>query len=174
MSQIITRTGRVIDVLNPRPEDIDILDIAHALSNLCRWCGHSREYYSVAQHSVLVSQYVAPEHALWGLLHDAAEAYVMDVPTPIKAILSGYASLEERIHAVVVARYGLQPIWCPPDVKAVDKRLQVTEAIELGLHPQVWGGLWVHPLPIVITPQSPVEARESFLCRWAELGGSHG
>ena len=172
MSQIVTRSGRVVDVLAPSPADIDITDIAHALSHLCRWCGHSRSFYSVAQHSVLVSRHVSADCALWGLLHDAAEAYVMDVPSPIKAILGDYAALEERMQSAILHRYKLlrhpQHI---AEVKEMDKRLRATEAIELGLHPQVWGGLWVQPLPIVIKAQPPEEAKKAFLARWKELGG---
>lgn len=79
-----TYTGRVFWPLEPRPEDVDIVDIAHALANLCRYGGHSKVFYSVAHHSVLVSQIVPPADALWGLMHDSAEAYVIDLIRPIK------------------------------------------------------------------------------------------
>ena len=70
----------------PNPDDIRIEDIAHALSNQCRFAGHAREFYSVAEHSVHVSQLCLPEHALWGLLHDASEAYLVDLPRPLKLL----------------------------------------------------------------------------------------
>lgn len=168
MSQIITRSGRVIDVLNPRTEDIDIDDIAHALSNLCRWCGHSSSFYSVAQHSVLVSQYVPHEDALWGLLHDAAEAYLMDIPSPIKGLLPDYAQLEAKMQAAIVTNYGLSAD-CPASVTSVDLCLRATEAIELGLHPQMWDRLRVPPLAVLITPELPAAARDMFLERFWEL-----
>ena len=168
MSQIITHSGCVVDVLNPHPEDIDIEDIAHALSNLCRWAGHSRYYYSVAQHSVIVSHHVPPEYALWGLLHDAAEAYLMDMPSPIKALLPEYAALEARMLGVISKRYGLSS-ECPAEVKIVDRRLRVTEAIELGLRPHLWGGLHEDPLPIQIKPIAPDGMRSAFLFRFCEL-----
>lgn len=68
-----TYTGRRFWPLDPVAGDIEIMDIAHALSNQCRYAGHTRFHYSVAQHSVQVSENVAPEHALWGLLHDAPD-----------------------------------------------------------------------------------------------------
>jgi uncharacterized protein len=81
---IQTYTGKQFWPLSPLPEDIVIEDIAHALSMQCRFGGHVRTFYSVAQHSVHVSLLVEPQYALWGLLHDAAEAYLVDLPRPIK------------------------------------------------------------------------------------------
>src|ERR1017187_10636100 len=77
---ITTFSGIHFWPLLPNPADIRIEDIAHALSNQCRFAGHAREFYSVAEHSVRVSQLCPPEDALWGLLHDASEAYLTDVP----------------------------------------------------------------------------------------------
>jgi hypothetical protein len=79
-----TFTGRAFYPLDPRPEDIDPVDIAHALSLICRYGGHSSRFYSVAEHCVLMSHAVAPEHALWALLHDATEAYLGDMIRPLK------------------------------------------------------------------------------------------
>src|ERR1017187_6756440 len=112
---IQTYTGKVFDFDDPQPEQIDILDIAHALSNLCRFGGHTRWHYSVAQHSIYVSRLcglgalapVWPMDALYGLLHDAAEAYCVDVPRPIKNELTGYTEIEGRVHAAVYAKLGL-------------------------------------------------------------------
>ncbi len=96
---IQTHSGIAFDLLNPTPDMIDIGDIAHALSNVCRFGGHCREFYSVAQHSVHVAQWayeataedysyidpsMASEVALWGLLHDAPEAYIGDMVRPLK------------------------------------------------------------------------------------------
>lgn len=85
-SVIRIRSG-TLDLLDPDPDDIELEDIAHALSNLCRFTGHSRTFYSVAQHSVLVSKLVPEEHALAGLMHDAEEAYFGDMSSPLKRIL---------------------------------------------------------------------------------------
>jgi uncharacterized protein len=86
---ILTYTGKHFFPLEPNCEDIDILDIAHALSNICRFTGHCREFYSVAQHSVMVAELLWNQHldyemALAGLLHDASEAYLIDVARPVK------------------------------------------------------------------------------------------
>lgn len=88
---MMTYSGRAFWPLDPRADEIDPLDIAHALSMLCRYGGHVRRFYSVAEHCVLMSHAVAPEHALWALLHDATEAYMVDLPRPINRIL-----LDER------------------------------------------------------------------------------
>lgn len=87
---IQTATGRIIDPLNPEVEQIDIRDIAHALGNICRFSGQSSIFYSVAQHSIIVAELVGlvteddPVPVMFGLLHDAAEAYLGDVSTPMK------------------------------------------------------------------------------------------
>src|SRR4051812_31750950 len=81
---IQTYSGTEFWPLSPKAADVKLIDIAHALSNKCRFAGHCREFYSVAQHSVLVSRQLPDEFKLWGLLHDAGEAYFADIPNPIK------------------------------------------------------------------------------------------
>ena len=80
----LTYTGKHVHSLSPHPEEIDIDDVAHSLSQMCRFLGHTDGFYSVGQHSVLVSELVPAQDALWGLLHDASEAYLCDLPAPIK------------------------------------------------------------------------------------------
>jgi hypothetical protein len=104
---IQTFSGACFWPLDPRPEDVNIIDIAHALSMKCRFGGHTKRFYSVAEHSILVSLFCDPPVALWGLLHDAAEAYSADVPSPLKASLAGWDDMEDRIMAAVAARFGL-------------------------------------------------------------------
>src|ERR1700693_5499467 len=91
----------------PNPADIRIEDIAHALSNQCRFGGHAREFYSVTEHCVRVSQHCRPEDALWGLLHDASEAYLSDVPAPLKVLpaFKAYRAAERSLQWTIAARF---------------------------------------------------------------------
>jgi flavin-dependent thymidylate synthase len=86
---------------DPRIEQIELTDIARALSRICRYAGHCEQFYSVAQHSVYVSGMVPPEHALCALMHDATEAYLVDIPRPLKRMLAGYTVLEDRLWRVI-------------------------------------------------------------------------
>jgi uncharacterized protein len=157
--------------LDPRPNEIDIIDIAHALSNICRFTGHSSEFYSVAQHSVLVSQHVqAPENALWGLLHDAAEAYICDLARPVKRMpqLDPYVAIEDAILKVITHKFGL-PLDEPMDVKTTDALLLRTEARDLHLITPEWNHYYIKPLDMIIKPLLPKEAEKLFLDRFNEL-----
>lgn len=107
-------SGRQFYPLDPRPEEIDITDIAHALSLQCRYAGHCLNFYSVAEHSYHMSHIVPPEHALTGLLHDATEAYCIDIIRPLKPHLPGHAEIEANLWSAIAARYGLPPVM--PDV----------------------------------------------------------
>ena len=123
-----TFAGLHVHVFDPRAEEICIEDIAHSLSQICRFVGHTTVFYSVAQHSVLVSQHVPREDALWGLLHDAGEAYICDMPAPLKhdPRMSVYRDTEDLLMAAICARYDLRPEM-PLSVKIADKRLLATE-----------------------------------------------
>ena len=129
-----TVTGRQFDPFDPQPEDIHILDIAHALSNTCRYGGMSQFYYSVAQHSGHVMGHLKGEYAFWGLMHDAAEAYVGDMPTPFKPFMKNFDEVEDGILRVIADKFGLKWVGdhgVPPAVKAVDRRMLFTEARQL-------------------------------------------
>lgn len=180
MSAIMTFTGREFFPLDPKPGDIDILDIAHALANKCRYNGHCREFYSVAQHSVLVSRHVPREVALWGLLHDAAEAYLPDIARPIKADMPGFREIEARVMAAVTLRFGLAPVE-PPEVKRVDSQVLRDEMHAL-MEPPWQGRDWLTarsdflpepPLGIEIAPARPAVAKDAFLARFRELIQRH-
>jgi 5'-deoxynucleotidase YfbR-like HD superfamily hydrolase len=126
---IQTYTGKAFYVLDPQVADIDIKDIAHALSMQCRFTGHSRYFYSVAEHSVGVSKNGPKEFALWGLLHDASEAYLTDLSRPLKQysdLGARYREVEDRLMAVICEHFGLQ-LQEPPEVKVADKRMFQTE-----------------------------------------------
>jgi len=119
LTSITTHSGLAFPFLAARSEHIVLSDIAHALSMLCRFGGHCARFYSVAEHSVLVARRCPPQHRLWGLLHDAAEAYMGDIPKPIKAVLPDVQQIEKRLLELVAARFGLIP-GIPRSVIAAD------------------------------------------------------
>lgn len=171
--KIQVHSGLLVPVLEPRPEHITIVDIAHALSNLCRFNGHVREFYSVAQHSVLVSNVVPAEEALWGLLHDAAEAYIGDVTRPLKLWLEHVApgavsGIERRLQQVIATRFGLSGCM-PASVKHADSVLLATEKRDvLAVTDVPWVAL-PEPLPTRILAMTPQEAETAFLGRFCDL-----
>ncbi len=167
---IQTFSGLVMHPLDSKPEEICIEDIAHALSNLCRFTGHTREFYSVAEHSVRVSWAVPHEQAHRGLMHDATEAYREDLPSPITRDerLVAYRVAELELDLVIRKRFGLGGAHGQA-VHDADKALLATEARDLlGPTPKTWESL-PKPLPGEIRPWPANEARERFLGRFAEL-----
>ena len=168
MKSIQTFTGRRFRPDDPRPENFHIEDIAHSLSLLCRFNGHCSAYYSVADHSVRVSRQCPPEHALWGLLHDLGEAYLGDMPRPIKTYFPQFVEFEDTLLRAACERFGL--VWpMPPEVKQADDVLLVTELRDLmGPEPQALA-MKADPLPERIRPLSPEQAEQAFLARYAEL-----
>jgi hypothetical protein len=127
-----TASGRKYWPEDPRREDICIDDIAHALSRQCRYGGHCRDFYSVAQHCVLVSAICPPEDKLWGLLHDASEAYIVDIPRPFKLAegMEGYMVFERRFMSAICDAFGL-PHEMPASVRAADEIVLASEARDL-------------------------------------------
>jgi hypothetical protein len=168
-----TYTGAQFYPFDPRAEDIDIVDIAHHLSLVCRFNGACIEAYSVAHHSVLVSHVCPPEFAKWGLLHDAAEAYIGDMIRPLKQDMPLYKEVEIGIEKVVAEKFGLEfPI--PPEVKEADNILLYTERRDLLLqrtqHKWTLSDVIV-PLQMTIYPSYGLDAEEMFLERYVELFG---
>lgn len=104
-------SGKQFWPMDPRADEIEIEDIAHSLSMQCRYAGHCVRFYSVAEHSVLLARFFLDagqvENALWALLHDASEAYLVDVPRPVKPFLPGYKEAEAKVMAAVCDRFGL-------------------------------------------------------------------
>lgn len=161
--------GRRFYPLDARPEDIEIRDIAAFLSKVCRYGGHCREFYSVAQHSVLVSHVVPAPLALWGLLHDAAEAYIGDLVRPLKIVIPGYKPIEDGIMRAICERFGLS--WpAPPEIKHADNIVLATEYRDLMVEPGSWGELPA-PLESRIVPWSPGVAEDAFLTRFLQVTG---
>ena len=167
---IMLAGGSYFDLEDPASSDFGIEDIAHALAHICRYTGHCRTFYSVAQHSVLVSRAVPEEHAFAGLMHDAAEAFIGDVSKPLKVLLPDYKRIEDRIEAAVFARFGLAADL-PPCVKEADRVLLRTEQRDLmGAEGHEWSFTeGAAPLSERIDPLPPAEAKWLFLTRYAAL-----
>ncbi len=170
---IQTYSGRRFNPTNPYVDAIVIQDISHSLSMQCRFSGHVKKFYSVAQHSVLVSYICDSADALWGLLHDASEAYLVDVPRPLKhsGKFDAYLEFEANMQRAICKRFGL-PEEEPTSVKKADKVLLSTEARDLmsPLHPD-----WIsptEPLPFLIDPLSPQDSKNLFMKRFFELTGA--
>ena len=173
MTWMTTASGGRFDYGTPDLAEIHIADIAHALAQICRFTGHTRRFYSVAQHSVLVSRIVPPEHALAGLIHDAHEAYVGDVATPLKDHLPGYREVEARAWSAVATRFGLNPVL-PPCVKQADIIALATERRDLlPRDGRVWRVLEnIVPRFERIEPLGPEAAEVLFLSRYREIAAA--
>lgn len=174
---ILLASGRYVDPLELGPDDIGIDDVAHALSHQCRFSGHTRVFYSVAEHSARVTAAAMlaghpAEVTLWCLLHDAPEAFLVDLPSPLKqdsVVGDAFKAAEGRVMHAVKLAFGLMPFE-PPAVKEFDLRLLATERRDL-MPP---GGDWsilrdVEPLPARILPLSSIHARVEFLQLFDQL-----
>jgi len=171
MNHIETYTGKLIDPLNPHQDDIEIVDISHALSMNCRFNGHCSEFYSVAEHSVYVSKLVPPEIALKGLLHDAAEAYISDVCYPIKLRWPWFKEAEDALLEVIFDKFGLSNDF-PEELEFIDRGISILEADRLGIDvnnmvkPPGWDE---REIDIKINVWSPIVAESMFLEHWQRL-----
>ena len=162
-----TRSGVRYYPLDPRWFEVLIEDISHSLSNICRFNGHCNEFYSVAEHSVLVSQIVWPEHQLAALLHDAAEAYCCDIPTPLKRDLVGYAKIEAANWDAIAKRFKINPVLDVSVIKA-DRAVLLAEKAAIIDHHFDWE-LPGRPARVEIQCLSPRRARDAFMARFKEL-----
>lgn len=175
-SWIRTRSGLRFDPVNPDPTNVRVDDIAWALSNLCRFTGHTSSFYSVGQHSVLVSQVVkelggSKTEQLQGLLHDATEAYLVDVALPMKRqdFMRGYRETEDKLEKTIAPVFGLETLT-PPIVRRADMLTLATEARDLMGNPQDWDTLrGLEPRSWFIVPMLPHEAYRAFMARFEEL-----
>ena len=183
---ITTFTGRRVYPLRMSQYQIDLLDIAHSLSMRCRYSGHTRRFYSVAEHSILMAQWMIDEMkidpkknalAQWALLHDASEAYLPDISAPIKPVLNGFKMYENLILLCVAERFGLIPYSSDnpegPSVKAIDRRIRIDEAAatlnQAGRKPTD-GFDYGEPLGVAILSLVPEIAERQFLRMAEKLG----
>lgn len=129
---IRTYSGKYVNIFDPKPEMFCIEDIAHALSMQPRFSGHLRRFYSVAEHCINGCTMVGKKHKFAFLMHDASEAYLLDIPKPIKPHLSNYMEIEDNLMKVLSKVFGFEyPL--SEEIKAVDLKM---------LHLE-WNGLMI-------------------------------
>lgn len=128
-----TYSGGMFWPLDPRAEDVKIEDIAHALSNKCRYNGHCSRFYSVAEHSVHIAEWLykqgqGPVVALWGLMHDAGEAYLPDIIRPVKVQpeMAHMRAIEKNVMDAICEAFGMDKTE-PRIVKETDNRILLDE-----------------------------------------------
>jgi uncharacterized protein len=176
-----TVSGRWVNPFDPDPEQLDPGDIARALANQCRFGGHSRVFYSVAQHCVIVSELVEEgggdaEDAFAALMHDATEAYLGDMPHPIKhrsPLGAAFKEAEAELEAAIRNRFAIKPDV--PEIKRVDRALLATERRAFSEETWHWPELEsVEPLDIELIAWPPDEAAAAFERRFAELQAHRG
>jgi len=163
-----TFTNKKFHFLNPSVEEVCIDDIAQALSMNCRYSGHVKEFYSVAEHSVLIADLVYKltgdqQQAFDALLHDASEAYLTGVPRPIKPHLTGYMTIEAKAEEVIQQAFGCRPM--NDLIKEIDTHICGTEAKQLFRVVPSWCDDF-EPVDIEVRCWSPERARAEFLDRF--------
>lgn len=168
MSIIQTFSGKYVDLMDLKESDISIKDIAHSLSMQCRFNGHSKEFFSVAQHCALVS-YFCGDDALQGLLHDASEAYLSDLPRPLKmsGMINGYLDVEEKVQHLIYSKFGVSTDESYL-VKEADLLCLKIEAKSFMNYSSEWNLKFSVP-SIDIIPLSQEAAKQQFIDRFKEL-----
>ena len=187
-SVIPTFTGKKFDIFRPKAELVEILDIAHGLSQECRYAAQASRFYSVAEHSVAVSRWaetlaskaghpysVTNRIALWGLIHDASEAYgLRDLPPPIVSNApwgAAYKLSHSVVMKAVCERFALQSAM-PGEVVEADIRMVTTEWKTL-IHESIPYSFYKEkepePFPMKIDCLAPVDAKALFLLRFNHL-----
>lgn len=168
-------SGVRFNPFDPNIDDIHIQDIAEALSKICRFNGHVRSFYSVAQHSILLASQVSDEAKLFGLMHDAQEAYFADIVSPIKAAIPEIQIIEQTLATAIEAKFfnGHVPDHVREEVRAADLRMLATEKEQL-LNParEPWEVLrGVEAYDIKINPWLPFIAGDTFRRAFRRYGG---
>jgi hypothetical protein len=169
---IQTSCGGKFHILDPKQDEVHAVDIAHSLSMMCRWTGHVRRFYSVAEHSWHASYLVPEKDALWALMHDSSEAYISDLSRPLKHFTEVgkiYREVEEKVMAVVCEKFGL-PIEQPQTVTEADNAMLYAERNQL-MPPVEWDTKWGDEKAacVKIRCWSPDVAKTMFLARYYEL-----
>jgi uncharacterized protein len=167
--RIMLHSGSIFDLANPEASEIKVEDIAHGLAHTCRFAGQCKAFYSVAEHSVLVSQIVL-QAGLAALFHDAAEAFVGDMSRPLKQLLPEYNKIEKRIERTIFHRFGIE--WpAPAEVKTADYSVMAAE--QRALMPpgtNEWlSAASILPAHVEIRCLHPQAAKAVFLDRYAEF-----
>ena len=171
-----TVSGRWVNPFDPDPDQLDAGDIALALANQCRFGGHCRPFYSVAQHSVIVSELVEQrggdvEDVFAALMHDAAEAYLGDMPHPLKhrsALGAAFKAAEAHLETAIRDRFRIKPDV--PEIKRADRALLATERRAFSAESWHWPELeGVEALDLELEAWAPDEAARAFAERYAEL-----
>lgn len=166
---IMLQSGAWFDLLAPGSSSFTIEDIAHGLAHTCRYAGQCRDFYSVAEHSLHVSN-VCEEGKLEALLHDAAEAFIGDVTRPLKQLLPEYKRIEKAVERAVIERFGLT-MPAPADIKEADLRVLAAEQAQI-MAPSTseWARTSrIYPAPIRVEFMPPRVAKKAFLRRYSEL-----
>jgi len=158
---ISTLHVKTFHFLSPQPDEINILDIAHALSMTCRFGGHINRFYSVAEHCVRLQDFVEPKSRLAALLHDSEEAYIPDIPRPIKNRLPEAEEMGTKIRKAILKKYGASSAdW--KSIRDLDNRLLKAEAVQLGVYNSGWEELGA-PIVVYDLGWAPSKAEENFL-----------
>lgn len=166
---ILLQSGNYFNFLDPEGSSFTIEDIAHGLGMTSRFGGQCKRFYSVAEHSICASFHVAPEFAFAALMHDAAEAFIGDIPRPLKSLLLDYQRLERDIETAVLGRFDLT-LPLPAEVKSIDLVMLATEQRQILDNYDEWAPIrGVVPLPIVLPCWTPQEAKAQFMHRFDAL-----
>lgn len=172
---IMTFTGKKFYPTNPDSDLINIVDIAHALSNICRYAGHSKFFYSVGQHSILLAEYVkkiglSKEHQLAALTHDSSEAYLVDIPKPVKHCFKGYAEAEDKVSDAVAQKFGFSPDLFL-EVKPYDVSILLDEVAVLYDAPRSVWNVNAEPLGVKIESWTSEFTKQKFLQTYKDIVG---
>ncbi len=173
---IQTFTERQFWPLDPKPEDVCIEDIAHSLSLTCRYGGHCKRFYSVAEHSIHVATGVEMGggdylECLRALLHDAGEAYLCDIQRPIKPFIIGFAEIEARVEEAIGEAFNIEMVKSPL-IKDIDTRIVVDEVeAVVGKASMDWHRQLGAAVGIRIPAWAPEDAERRFLSEFRWLDG---